>query len=96
MRGHKFLIIVGSSFDVDDYELSEFTDPGVKVAVDEVYMTVVTCPHENFNDNVVCLKGTLGGDPAELSVVRDMDGKLWYFVDVMSKLSVIDAFEQTN
>lgn len=95
MRGHKFLIIVGDATYVrEEYDLEADVRRQIKSSEDP-YMTVVSCPHEKFEDNIVRLYAR-HDENQYACFVRDMNGKLWYFEHAMEKLDVIKAFEQTD
>jgi len=94
MRGHKFVIIVGDSYILEDYDLTQEVSDQIEWNEDP-YLAVVTLPHENFSDNVVVLTHAADAED-ETWVVRDVRGRLWYYMDVMSKMDLILNMEQTE
>ena len=95
MRGHKFIVLLGDALSIMD--MAQFSDSEIDQIVhsENACMEVITCPHENFHDNVVILVDQ--NDPENShSFLRDMRGLLFYFEDHMSKRDCINAFEQTD
>ena len=83
----KFLILVEDS----DWVSREIDDVSVQtqlVGSDHQYMEIITCHHENFNDNCIEIEG--------YELVRDVDGRLFYFTDHMTKGELIKRFERNK
>lgn len=96
MRGHKFLIIVGDSYAMKDVVYMHSAEVVEQLVWNEIeHVEVITCAHEAFADNVIVISNP--EDSYECySVVRDVNGRLWYFTDWHSKNSIVAAFEQKD
>lgn len=97
MGRHKFLVLVGDSYHLEDYDL----DPQLSKQIywnEEYFMHVVTCHHERFEDNIVTflLKNSYDGVMDEVGLLRDVNGRLWYVDQYMTKMDLIKEFENTS
>ena len=100
MRGHKFVVIVGDNehmFDTQRHDgFVDIEDLEHQMTYNEdTYLRVVTCPFESWKDNMIKLVNKNDKEDT-YSVMRDINGRLWAIDDVMSRMDIINAFEQTD
>ncbi len=90
MRKHKFLIVVGDS----EWVIENMRDEELANSVvynEDSRLKVVECYHEKFEDN--CIEAEDIDDCGNHTLLRDVNGNLWFFDDCWSKADVINAFE---
>jgi hypothetical protein len=92
MRTHKFLILFGDvEYVLDFCGLKDESIRDQIVYNEEPRLKVIECKHEQFEDNVVHVEDI--DDCGGFDFIRDVNGKLWYFVDHMTKTDIINKFE---
>lgn len=85
MKTYKFLILASSSYFLEGEVPDEIWEKMRKS--DDDYMRVIECHHEKFSDN--CFEVCDG----DYELVRAVDGTLYYFSDVMTRMDIIKEFE---
>jgi hypothetical protein len=84
-KTHKFLILAASSYFLEGEVPDDIWDQMRKS--DDDCLRVIECHHEKFSDNVI---DVCDGD---YELVCDVDGRLYYFHDVMTRMDIIKEFE---
>lgn len=92
MKTTKFLILEGDSdFAMDCLSSRSLIDNKKDIHYNEcARMLVIECIHPNFDDNIVDLIDD-GGDT--IGFVRNAEGKLYYYEEVLTKEQLINRFE---
>jgi hypothetical protein len=85
---HRFLLLIDDVTFIED-ELPESISSERLFYTDEPRLRFVKGHHEEFEDNVI------EDEDTGLEFFRSTDGFLYYFTDYMTKLEVINEFENS-
>lgn len=87
-KTHKFQVILGDCYwlmdDIRDEEIrSKILDN------EEPRSKFIVCHHEEVMDNVVQIQGI----EYEWELIRDVNGRLYYYEEILTKTDVVNGFE---